>query len=85
MNSINYNVLSGYILIEGGDNYIKFENSGLPIKSDPQDLFRRFKKGDPTSESPGLGLSIVNTICQQNGIKIEYTYKNGNHKIILQF
>lgn len=85
MNSVKHNVPSGNINIKCNKEYIIFENSGLPLKSDPQDLFKRFKKDNPTSDSPGLGLSIVNTICQQNGIKIEYFCNNGIHTIILHF
>ena len=78
-NSINHNTSGGKIRIEINANQLLFCNSGTTGIADPEKLFTRFYKADPSSNSIGLGLAIVKKICDLNGLKVGYTFKNEMH------
>ncbi len=84
LNAIKHNVRQGHIEILITTNSFVIENSGPPLQSDAQAMFERFKKDRPASDSPGLGLSIVQSICHQNGLKITYSYQNKKHRIRIE-
>ncbi len=84
VNAVKHNLPQGFITIETGKNSLTISNSGPPLQSDPQELFERFKKDSPTPDSPGLGLSIVQSICRQNGLEIEYRFEDGKHIIQIE-
>lgn len=84
-NAIKHNIDGGTILIEIDNNNFLISNTGDILNANPDELFNRFKKGDTSSGSPGLGLSIVQKICEQNNIKINYTIDQYIHTIILTF
>jgi two-component system sensor histidine kinase QseC len=48
-------------------------------------LFKRFKKGNQSSNSTGLGLSIAKQICDLANIKIRYQFEGGLHTVTLTF
>ncbi|NOX87588.1 MAG: HAMP domain-containing histidine kinase [Calditrichaeota bacterium] len=85
INAIKHNVPEGRIDIELNARRLRISNSGQKPKVNPDILFERFKKANPSSDSPGLGLSIVRQICLQNGIDINYAYVNARHTITLYF
>jgi len=84
-NAIKHNIDGGTILIEIDKNKFSITNTGNKLDVNPEELFKRFKKGDTSSDSPGLGLSIVQKICEQNNININYTIDQNLHTIILTF
>ena len=81
VNAIQHNQAQGFITIETTETGLTISNSGPELQSDPQKLFERFKKDRPEPDSPGLGLSIVQSICRQNGLKITYEYQDGTHRV----
>jgi len=83
-NAIKHNIAGGWIRITSQNGLLSIANSGEPLQSDPQELFARFKKDQATADSPGLGLSIVETICRQNGLNINYQYDQGEHRLTLE-
>lgn len=85
INAIKHNVKGGQLIIELKSGELIIKNSGNPPKVPTEQLFQRFKKDAQTSDSPGLGLSIVKTICELNGFKIDYDFSNGLHKVSVQF
>jgi len=84
VNAVKHNLPQGFIHIKTTKEAIAITNSGPPLQSDPQELFERFKKDSPVPDSPGLGLSIVQSICRQNGLGIEYRYDGGKHIIQIE-
>ncbi len=78
-NSINHNISGGKIRIEISTNKLLFSNSGTKGIADPEKLFNRFYKADPSSNSVGLGLAIVKKICDLSGLKVFYSFTNEMH------
>ncbi|MAO66499.1 MAG: hypothetical protein CL666_16025 [Balneola sp.] len=80
-NAIRHNIENGSIRIVLTDDTLSISNTGKDLDFDPELLFERFKKGDQNSNSIGLGLSIINRICDQAGFSISYTTEKGWHSI----
>lgn len=84
-NAIQHNVENGTIEINLDGRSLEISNTGRPMNINPEDLFKRFKKADQSSQSIGLGLSIVKRIVNQSGFDISYTYGDGKHTIHIDF
>lgn len=84
-NAIKHNVEKGTIDIILNENQLSVSNTGTVLKTNPDELFERFKKDKVNSESLGLGLSIVKKICERYGFKVDYSYSNGLHNLTIQF
>lgn len=54
-------------------------NTGRAPQVPTVELFERFKKGNPGSDSIGIGLAIVRQICDLSHFTIEYNYESGLH------
>lgn len=80
-NAVRHNVENGEIKIELTDQKLTISNTGDDPEVDPDQLFERFRKAEQSSESIGLGLSIIKRIVDQNNFSILYTYKNNWHRI----
>lgn len=80
-NAVRHNVENGEIKIELTDQKLTISNTGVDPEVDPDQLFERFRKAEQSSESIGLGLSIIKRIVDQNNFSILYTYKNNWHRI----
>ncbi|MFT7035419.1 MAG: signal transduction histidine kinase [Cyclobacteriaceae bacterium] len=82
-NAIKHNIEKGTIKIILTKKSFIIENSGEPPKSSPSFFFERFKKNNQSSESLGLGLSIVKKICDISNLSISYKFdeKTGLHEI----
>ena len=78
-NSINHNTEGGKIRIEMNSNRMLICNSGTTKIAEPEKLFTRFYKVNPSSQSVGLGLAIVKKICDLHHIGIQYTFTNRFH------
>ncbi len=84
-NAIRYCSKPGTIQISLDASQFVIANIGAPLKIRDEQIFDRFKKGQQSSDSLGLGLSIVKKICELYNFKIQYAYQNRYHsfKIIL--
>ncbi|WP_296620859.1 HAMP domain-containing sensor histidine kinase [Marivirga sp.] len=84
-NSIKHNLSSGgFIKVYLEKNQLIIENSGKPLSHDPNLLFARFKKGNQSSSSLGLGLAIIHKICKVSGLNINYINKEQLHQITIE-
>jgi signal transduction histidine kinase len=83
-NAIKHNIDKGSIAINLLNKQLTISNTGVPLDCDPMELFERFKKDKVTSESLGLGLSIVKKICERYHYKVSYSYFNF-HIITINF
>ncbi|MCX6330044.1 MAG: HAMP domain-containing sensor histidine kinase [Bacteroidia bacterium] len=84
-NAVKHCITRGIISIKLNKNNLEISNSGVPFPVPSSKLFERFFKINKSSESLGLGLSIVKEICTLNRWKINYVYEDGQHKFIVGF
>ncbi len=84
-NAIKYNIENGILKIKIENNSLIISNlSNEPVES-PEKMFNRFTKADQSSSSHGLGLAIVQKICDQYGYRISYTTDEKWHQIEIIF
>lgn len=84
-NAIQHNEKGGTIDIETKERKLIISNSGKSALKEPEKIFNRFYKGDKSSKSIGLGLAIVRKICDDQGIKISYSFQASIHSFTLEF
>lgn len=84
-NAIRHNVENGTIDIELKPHRLLISNTGMTLNADPAEMFERFKKDKVSSESLGLGLSIVKKICERYGYEICYRYADLLHITSISF
>jgi signal transduction histidine kinase len=85
MNAVKHNMTNGNISILLNNKQLTIKNNGEPPTVSTDELFNKFKKSNQTSNSPGLGLSIVKNICEQYGFDIQYNFKSDLHVIEIIF
>jgi signal transduction histidine kinase len=73
-NAIRHNVPSGDVSVRLTANSLEVSNPGPVVGGDPARFFERFRKHNAASESPGLGLSIVQHICAYYGFGLSYNF-----------
>jgi len=84
-NSIRHNLKDGWIRYKILPGKLSICNSGAPPEEHTEEYFRRFKKGNQSNESVGLGLSIVKRICLMNQFRVNYRYEEDAHCISVDF
>ena len=84
-NAIKHNVNNGKINIELKNNELIILNTGQIPNGNPEKFFERFYKESASTESVGLGLTIVKKICDLYGIEIRNNFLDNLHSIILKF
>lgn len=84
-NAIRHNVENGSIKIKLTSRQLTIENTGHPLQIPTDQLFVRFKKNAQSSDSAGLGLSIVKRICDLNGFTINYYCTRELHRLEVAF
>ncbi|NBC65457.1 MAG: hypothetical protein GVY07_07375 [Bacteroidetes bacterium] len=80
-NAVRHNIENGEINIELNGEKLVISNTGKDPEVDPDQLFERFRKAEQSSESIGLGLSIIKRIVDQNDLSIHYSYSDNWHRI----
>lgn len=85
LNAIRHNLVGGKIIVTCSKNELRISNSGKPLPFNETELFDRFKKSHESTDSTGLGLSIVKGIVNSYGYSIEYSFDNHFHLFILTF
>lgn len=84
-NAIRHNVENGSIKVRLNSRQLILENTGHPLQIPTDQLFVRFKKNAQSSESAGLGLSIVKRICELNGFTVNYYCTRALHRLEIAF
>ena len=72
-NAVKHNVRGGELMVTLSRRELKIGNTGPATPGDPARFFERFRKHNAASDSPGLGLSIVQQICAHYGFGLHYT------------
>ena len=84
-NAIKHNIEGGTLKVVLESNELIFENTGEPLKDEPELYFDRFKKGSAAADSSGLGLSLIKKICDIYGMSIKYSNTKELHTITIIF
>ncbi len=84
-NAIRHNVERGNIQISIAPEYWRISNTGMPLDVPPSQLFNRFERRSEAVEGLGLGLNIVQSICDRYQIRINYWVENDQHIVRLDF
>ena len=84
-NAIRHNLDGGKINISMTKKEFTISNSGESLSCEPQHLFERFQKANGSSDSLGLGLSIVKSICDFYHMGVTYIYNEGLHELTIKF
>jgi signal transduction histidine kinase len=80
-NAIRHNVVEGWITVELTKDGLVIANSGQEPQVPVEELFERFKKGNPGGDSIGIGLAIVRQICDLSRFTVAYRYDAGVHSV----
>ena len=83
-NAVKHNVRGGELAISLTPRALQISNTGPATTGDPARFFERFRKHNPAAESPGLGLSIVQQICDYYGFALTYSLAGGGTRHILR-
>jgi signal transduction histidine kinase len=84
-NAIRHNIPHGFIRVILTGEGLVIINTGPEPELPTGELFERFKKGDPRSDSIGIGLAIVRQICTLMNFNISYEYAFGLHMVAISF
>ena len=78
-NAIIHNSNGGILRVQLINNDLSISNSGSPLSFHEKDIFKRFIRSENSKKNLGIGLSIVQRICELYTFKISYTYE-GKHQ-----
>ena len=84
-NAIRHNNEGGKIIVELSKSTLMIKNTGAALDMPGEQLFERFKKGIQSEKNTGLGLSIVQKICDLSQYRISYEIDNAWHKVTITF
>jgi signal transduction histidine kinase len=84
-NAVRFNCDGGFIKCSIDNKFFTLTNSGAPMRTNPDDLFRRFHKKSENPQSVGLGLSIVKKITDSYGMVITYNCIDTTHELKLRY
>jgi two-component system OmpR family sensor kinase len=77
-NAIKYSSPKSTITIQLKDKVLSIKDEGIGIAEENQkEIFEKFKRGTEYSGGFGVGLSIVKSICDEYGVKIELVSQLG--------
>lgn len=84
-NAIRHNIIGGNLIINANKNKICISNSGVDKEIDTSKLYERYHKNSSSPDSLGLGLAIVQKICEVYHFSINYSYQNQMHSFCIDF
>ncbi|MGN6602729.1 MAG: sensor histidine kinase, partial [Ginsengibacter sp.] len=84
-NAVEHNVALGKMFLGLSVSHLIVRNTGPDLRTDPELLFERFRKDSHQTKNVGLGLALVNQICNLYGYVIIYKFENGWHIVEIRF
>ncbi|MBN9299010.1 MAG: HAMP domain-containing histidine kinase [Filimonas sp.] len=84
-NVVRYTPPGGNIKVELTETYLKICNSAANGMLDKTKLFTRFYKPEQVASGNGLGLSIIQQICEVSGFSITYSFADNEHCFCIVF
>ena len=73
-NAVKHSLPGSTIEVTLSRDSLVVANPGPVVSGDPARFFERFRKHNVASDSPGLGLSIVQQICRYYGFALRYDF-----------
>lgn len=83
-NAIIHNSNGGLLRIHLSNNILSISNSGSPLSFPEKDIFKRFTRSENSKKNLGIGLSIVQRVCELYNFDLKYKYQM-EHNFIIQF
>jgi len=84
-NAVRHNVKGGKLIVEIGQTFLQISNTGPELPLDDNLLFKRYYKSSSSPDSLGLGLAIVQKICDLYGFEVSYQYREKMHCMKVHF
>jgi len=84
-NAIRHNNEGGKIIVHLTKSTFSIKNTGDDLDIPGEQLFERFKKGKHSEKNTGLGLSIVQKICEVSHYEISYNIEKEWHMVTITF
>ncbi len=84
-NAIKHSLQNDTIVIFTNNSSILISNPGEQAIKNPEKLHLRFYREQNNLKSTGLGLSIVQKICDLYGFKMDYRFDNQQHLFSINF
>ncbi len=84
-NAIKYSPEEGKIEVRTSGNTLSISNQGPKALEKPENLYSRFYRESETTKSTGLGLAIINRICELYRFEISYHFKENHHIFSITF
>ena len=73
-NAVKHSLPGSTIEVTLSRDSLVVANPGPAVSGDPARFFERFRKHNAASDSPGLGLSIVQQICRYYSFTLRYDF-----------
>lgn len=80
-NAVQHSVRGGQVDVSIEAGGFTITNAGPFLQVAPASLFARFAKGDPSSSSTGLGLSMAKEITDRSKLVLSYAHSGGIHTL----
>lgn len=84
-NAVYHNIEDGFIKVIVISNMFVIKNSGEEINNTEENFFKRYNTGIKESASTGLGLSIINKICDVNNYKLNFHFFKSTYLMEVEF
>lgn len=84
-NAVKHNVPGGALIIQTTGAALTIKNTGDPQSLEPERIYQRFYKKGGEMEGIGLGLAIVQRICNIGRFSIRYQYAGNLHEFKIDF
>lgn len=84
-NAKRHNVKNGKISVTLTESTLQITNTGNPPTIPTEELFKRFKRGNPNQNSIGIGLALVKKILEIYNADITYHFENNQHTLRINF
>nr|WP_315026279.1 HAMP domain-containing sensor histidine kinase [uncultured Chryseobacterium sp.] len=84
-NSKRHNIDHGRVSVVLTETYLQISNTGNQPTFPTEELFKRFKRGNPNQNSIGIGLALVKKILEIYNAEISYHFENNTHIIKVNF
>ncbi len=84
-NAVKHNLPRGTLRIYLDEKQLIVANSGEPAGIPTSELTKRFARGQSQAEGLGLGLAIVQEICEKTGWRLDIGFESAKWTVVVEF